>query len=357
MDIAKCILDNQTYTALDFSTLPPNELSNKRKHLVCADCQAVAFFRKASRNGRVACFGAFPHVEGCSFSLSEAQGSKGDKLNKDIVHDSNEFFMLESKNSLQSDPEAGLPVEKYAKEIIDSAGDIKPGSSLRQQLSATLKYLILSEKTEVLSQDFDTQDNTQSADNLFFVNFKKINFNRDEKLRGYFGMLTDARLTSDGALWLNSGGIGDVSCVVQAETVDEFFQRYSLEDEEDLAGAYIIVIGTLSCSQNGKKYIKLASIDHIDIIKAKFESPTAGNFFLTEKFKKAFLLTHNQKGVFDDELGIKRKHYIDKDLAKEWRARFISEFHPDRNQGDSSMDYDEILSYINKIYSRMVGKA
>lgn len=55
MDIAKCVLDNETYTAWDFSRLPPSELSTKRKHLVCIECQAVAFLGKRLVTGR-------PHV-------------------------------------------------------------------------------------------------------------------------------------------------------------------------------------------------------------------------------------------------------------------------------------------------------
>ncbi|MGF6150524.1 hypothetical protein [Pseudomonas fluorescens] len=359
MDIAKCVLDNQKYTALEFSRLPPSELSTKRKHLICIECQAAAFFRKASRNGQAACFGAFPHFEGCSLSLSDTQNLRGENPNKDIAHHSNEFVELDSTNALQPDAGAVLAVDKQAsnaRDSIYSTADLKPGPRIRRQLSATLKDLIFSEKSRAPSQEIEIEGEAASAASRFFVNFKKIKVDRSEELRGYCGMLTDARLSSEGALWLNSGGIGDVSCVIQVEMVDKFFQRYNLEDEEDLAGAYVVIIGELKVSPSGKKYISLTDIDYIDLIKVGLVRNLADQFFLTKKAKKAFLLTHNQMGVFDDELGIKRKHYIDKDVAKEWRAKLASEFHPDKNQGDTSMDYDQILSCINKMYNRMVGK-
>lgn len=80
-------------------------------------------------------------------------------------------------------------------------------------------------------------------------------------------------------------------------------------------------------------------------------------YFISEKRKLAFFLKNQEKGIFDLELGIKTKHYIDKDAAKEWKSKFVKEFHPDKNLGDSSFDYDDITSCINKIYNRMVGKA
>ncbi|QPP31188.1 hypothetical protein I6A80_003645 [Pseudomonas aeruginosa] len=356
MDIAKCVLDNQTYTAWDFSRLPPRELSTKRKHLVCIECQAVAFFRKASRNGQAACFGAFPHLPGCSLALSDTQ----DVRNKNVAHHLNEFVKFRSASALSSDISTELNVRKKecdAEDIIYSAEDLKPSRQIRRQLSATLKHLILNEKFSAPTQTVEVKNVAPTTANHFFVSFDEIGFDKGEELHGYWGMLTDARLSGEGALWLNSGGSSDVSCVIQAESVDEFFGRYNLEDEEDLAGAYVIVIGALKISSGGKKYIRLSDVDCIDVININLNRDVADQYFLTHRARIAFLLTHNQLGVFDEELGIKRKHYIDKNVAKAWRAKFASQFHPDKNQGDSSMDYDEILSCINKTYKRMVGEA
>ncbi|WP_175948379.1 hypothetical protein [Burkholderia pyrrocinia] len=360
MEIAKCVLDDRTYTALEFSRLPPSELSTKRKHLVCIECQAAAFFRKPSRNGQAACFGAFPHFEGCSLASSDIKSLRGENYNGDVAHYFNESTKLDLTNAPQTDAGVGLAIDKQASNAEDSlisADDLKPGPRIRRQLSATLKSLIFSEKFRASSQEVGVEGESTSTVGHFFVNFKNIRAEWGGELRGYCGMLTDARLSSEGALWLNSGGIGDVSCVVQAEMVDEFFRRYNLEDEEDLAGAYVVVIGEINVSPKGKIYIRLADVDYIDLIKTRFDRNQVDQFFVTDKSKKAFLLTHNQTGVFDEELGIKRKHYIDKDVAKEWRARLAGEFHPDKNLGDTSLDYDQILSCINKMYNRMVGKA
>lgn len=79
-------------------------------------------------------------------------------------------------------------------------------------------------------------------------------------------------------------------------------------------------------------------------------------YFISEKAKLAFLLKRHVKGIFDEELGIKKKHYIDKEAAKEWKSKLAIKFHPDKNQGNISLDYDEVTACINKIYNQMVGK-
>ncbi|EJN18250.1 hypothetical protein [Pseudomonas sp. GM80] len=359
MEIAKCVLDNQIYTALDFSRLPPGELSNKRKHLVCIECQAPTFFRKASRHGHVACFGALAHIEGCSHSSFDTQNLIVESDNKYTTLHPNSFVELSSIATLCSDGDAAMAVYKKSLNTTNfhSLNDLKSSPDIRRELSATLKSLILSEIFKLHSPEVNSNIESKNSADHFFVKFEEVSVNQSEGFGGYFGMLTDARLSSEGALWLNSGGDGGVSCVIQTEMVDGFFRRYKLEDEEDLAGAYVTIIGSLKISQNGKKYIALADLDYIDLIRLSLDKDMADQFFLTKKAKIAFFLTHNKMGVFDSELGIKRKHYIDNDVAKEWRARFAKEFHPDKNQGDTSMDYNQILSSINKMYNRMVGKA
>jgi hypothetical protein len=79
------------------------------------------------------------------------------------------------------------------------------------------------------------------------------------------------------------------------------------------------------------------------------------SFFISERHKLVFLLTKHKKGIFDEELGIKKKHYIDNSVAKEWKNKYIKMFHPDKNIDDKMFNYGEVTQCINKIYNRMVG--
>lgn len=90
--------------------------------------------------------------------------------------------------------------------------------------------------------------------------------------------------------------------------------------------------------------------------KASINSPE-DKYFKSEKHKISFMLLKHEGSVFDEELGIKKKHYINKEAAKEWKQKYQSIYHPDKNVDDCSIDYMEVMSKINKIYNRMVGKA
>jgi len=46
MDFAICTLDNSVCNAYDFSKLSDSEISQKRKHLICKNCKAKAYFKK-----------------------------------------------------------------------------------------------------------------------------------------------------------------------------------------------------------------------------------------------------------------------------------------------------------------------
>ncbi len=341
MDTAKCTLNGELYTASLFSTLPPNELAHKRKHLICPECQADVYFRKASRNGQSACFVCRTHAIDCSLSSSETQGLESGKVDEEIVHNLNQSFELDINVEITP---TTLPTPSENKTHVT--------------LSQLLRNLVNSPEFRKSDKKIVIEDpnTTRNVDN-FFVHFYDVNNTNNEDVYGFWGILSDARLDSNGSLWLNAGGIGEVSCVIPCELVDDFYKHYKLEDEEELSGAYTLIIGTKKTSANGKDYIKLKNINHIVIRKISLLSELKNKYFINDKKRLAFLLINHQKGIFDDELGIKKKHYIDRKAAKEWKIKLLKELHSDKNQEDSSLDYDEVSSYINKIYNRMVGKA
>lgn len=77
-------------------------------------------------------------------------------------------------------------------------------------------------------------------------------------------------------------------------------------------------------------------------------------YFLSDKHEAAFMiLNYNPK--FNKELGITKKHYMNKDLAREWKLKYIKMFHPD--QGFVLKEQEKVVEAINRIYREMVGEA
>jgi len=101
----------------------------------------------------------------------------------------------------------------------------------------------------------------------FFVEFSEITDEYEGRYRGYWGLISDAASSRDepSSLWLNSGGRDDVSVVIDAASTREFYERFPLDDLEDLAGAYALVFGELRVSRNGKKYLAVGDISKITV--------------------------------------------------------------------------------------------
>ena len=87
----------------------------------------------------------------------------------------------------------------------------------------------------------------------------------DNQYRGYWGMVVSARFGQTGALWLNSGGRDDMSVCVPEQFVNELYERFRITDEEELAGTYALVLGTLRTSQGGKKYVQVEDLGFITL--------------------------------------------------------------------------------------------
>lgn len=257
MDTAFCTEDGITYEAVQFSRLPPIELARKRRFLQCSGCNATAFFRKASRSGRAACFGARPHVEGCNLAAFDhepidGQGHDEDELNNPgdrIAVDLNYGSHIRQPRPVV--PGDGGAVNRGRRFV---GGGARPDARAHRRLSTLLRTLLEVPAFSQSAQILEIEGRTDIAVRDFFVPIGQVSTDNEGQFRGFWGMLSDARFTQDGTLWLNSGGRDDISFCVSSDHVDDIYHRYHLEDEEDLAGANVLVLGTLRVSQNGKMY-------------------------------------------------------------------------------------------------------
>lgn len=91
--------------------------------------------------------------------------------------------------------------------------------------------------------------------------------------------------------------------------------------------------------------------------KARKAQLTENEFFISEKHRLAFLLLKHEGNIFDEELGISKKHYIDNEVAKEWRNGLAKIFHPDKDLDSDFKENESVMNKITVIYNRMVGKA
>ncbi|EOX3463617.1 hypothetical protein ACPFUY_003637 [Vibrio cholerae] len=267
MDIAKCTLDGNTYNAVDFSQLPPNEMSEKRQNLVCTECEKDAFFRKASRTGQATCFGARPHEADCSFASAETQRVENEGGDEDRIRNPGLNIVIDLNYGAA--PRVNTDVEPNNQEGGNEGrgrhvgNSPRPNANMQRRLSTLLRNLINSEEFRNSHQQITLGENEPTTVANFFVNFADVDDQHDYQFHGYWGLLADARLGNNGNLWLNSGGRGNISCLIRAENVDAFYQRHNIDDVEDFAGAYLLILGEKNTSQNGKPYVVASGLERV----------------------------------------------------------------------------------------------
>lgn len=113
----------------------------------------------------------------------------------------------------------------------------------------------------------------------------------------------------------------------------------------------------IKAALNVESFINVNTMEELIGLKAFILKQLEKGYFKSERHKKAFLLSKYETGAFNDELGITRRHFVDKKLAKEWMSKQQAEFHPDKNQDiKSDIDFDKVSEGINKAYGEMVGR-
>lgn len=267
MDVARCTLNDQQFTSQQFEQLPPAELELKRRNLVCTGCGNQAFFRKASRRGVAACFGARPHGPQCPLGAEDFSRHDGGIGADEEIRQNDGVLVIDlafgaAPGDVHVDQVPELDGRPRGGRAIQGDGHYRAQSHRR--LRTLLRHLRHSPGFRYSLQQLEIAGGNPTSVRDFFVEFQEISERDMGRLGGYWGMITDARLGAQ-ALWLNSGGRGDISICLPDEIVDSFFERFNIEDSEDLAGAYVLAIGQPRTSQNGKKYMTLDDIAFITV--------------------------------------------------------------------------------------------
>lgn len=257
MNIAQCTLDNTIYAANDFSAVA--DFANKKRYLICTECGGPAFYRGPTRNGREACFGARPHTEDCTLATLDNEGTPNGQ-------DAGE--VLTTGQRIVVDFNHGTPTGTVVEQPLGRplvAGAVRcridGGATTREiisrRMSSLLRSLIESDDFRTSQQIIEITGQGEHSIADLFVSFSDITDAHVGTYHGYWGMIPDARIGMNGTLWFNSGGREDISILLAQAHLGAAYQRFHIDDEEDIAGSYILVFGELNLSTRGKKYVQV----------------------------------------------------------------------------------------------------
>ncbi len=277
MDFAKCTLDNKIYKISEFKELSLSEIEQKRRFLQCK-CGGAGFFRKASKSGQGACFGARPHKDGCEFASPEYENVNGalSPEEKEFINSGEEIKLdlqygaVESKHIIETEEENEIGKNRGT---THSPINGKAKSILQRRLSTLLRVLI-NEKDffkESKQKIYFKAKNYYYAKNFFihsdYITNEYVEEINPHSYRAVWGMISDCRYSNKNkSLWLNTSGNDTISILIEEEFHDIFMERFKVKDTVDMSGKYVLIISRLKKSKNDKIYAILEDISYISVV-------------------------------------------------------------------------------------------
>ncbi|WP_323591746.1 hypothetical protein [Aliarcobacter butzleri] len=268
MDFAKCELDSQVYGAYKFSQLSNSDISQKRRHLVCNSCGAKAYFKKKSKSGQAACFGARPHYKECDLVTEESQtctctleNDERELINSGNFIDVDFDFITKATTHItpENDDEDSKGLKGSRHSSVNGIGTAKSKRKLKSLLNMLLNDLNFSKS----NQKIDIGHSHPYNASTIFKKFSQLSCSDINKTRGIYGQIFDVNeFKTD--IWINSGGFDDCSIVIEYNLHYEFYKRFpEYTDLEDLNGKYVLCFGEVLKSTSDKYFIKLDDISKI----------------------------------------------------------------------------------------------
>lgn len=269
---AICVMDESNqkmFSIFEFKALPENEIDKLRYVLLCPVCKQKAYFRKASRDGKQACFGSRYHALDCEEFNSSVRQSEEQQQCAEI-----EAMVLDN-NAVQIDFSMAVKVKKTVKKDVSrmltktALITNKEAVSLRKQgLKKLLNSLLRG--SALASADlwvYTSEKHKWRAKNLF-VNVNEAIPTDNGAPRMYWGTISHADKSIN---WLNPAEERSVAIPIEKYR-EKLLSRFDISEARDLEGAGFIIFATCIHSKDKKrKFLQLwgNDVQHFYISKAE----------------------------------------------------------------------------------------
>lgn len=286
----------KTFSIFEFKALTEAEIDKFRYSLICPVCEQTAYFRKASKDGKQACFGSRYHKVDCSefnpsarkteeekqvaeveqvlleedsllidftAAIIKPKSSK-DKSDKDISTQEKAQNTLVSQQ--QKNKVTKIPLDSKSEETINNlVTDTKlPKQGLKNLLSSLLRSNSLANSDLWI---YTSDKHKWRAKNLF-VNIKDAQPTDNNAPRMYWGSISHADKTLN---WLNPLEDRNVALPI-SKYREQLMARFDIQETRDVEGAGFILFGKCLLSKDKKRrYIQLwgNDVQYIYISKVK----------------------------------------------------------------------------------------
>lgn len=260
----------RTFSIIEFKNLSDAHIALYRHALICPVCLQVAYFRRASKDGKQACFGSRHHLVNCS-ELTISSEKKVDAIEQLVeqlaaseegLHIDFSFISSLSKAIVKTPVKQNKTTTVGIKKMPQAPKDIEKAALNDKDSKQTLAKLLasLSRGSALATSDvwvYTSEQHKWRAKNLF-VNFADAQVTDNGAPRLYWGTIghVDKEL-----LWLNPVENRKLGIPMKLFQPD-LLQQYSITDAKQLEGAGIILFAKCIFNKDkSRKFLQLWSHD------------------------------------------------------------------------------------------------
>jgi len=259
------------YSIFEFKLLPETQIDKLRYSLLCPVCKQKAYFRRASKDGKQACFGSRYHKTDCPEFNPSARKSEEEKqvaevekilLEEDaLLIDFNQAIVKKKKAASSVADGVLNPAMANAKAVTKTApeeGLLAAENALpkaaKQGLAKLLTSLLRGSSLAISDLWIYTSATHKWRAKNLFVNIADAQPTDNGAPRMYWGTISHADIALN---WLNPAEDRSVGIPI-AKYREPLLSRFAIENPQDVEGAGIILFGKCVASKDKKrKYIYL----------------------------------------------------------------------------------------------------
>lgn len=264
-----CLQDNKFYDIDTFSALADEIRSLLRKYLACCECRGKAYYRKQTKDGKHACFGAY-HKDRCPLKIRDSSSRHSESaeaasqiaVNRQTI---DVAFAAYTPSEIAPRENARRPTGKEPSSSTpgDHAGQPGQSRNVPKRLRTLLGMLLRSDDFAMSDIEINTGAPHPFKARDLFVRFDDISEAHIGEWKGFWGLIDNS---DENMTWLNTANRQNVSIPVE-QMKDYLTGVLGITSSADLAGASALVFGILrvSGSGKGKWYVKAPGRGHIFI--------------------------------------------------------------------------------------------
>jgi len=208
--------------------------------LTCTGCAQPAYFIRRARNGRAACFGARPHLDGCEMaSMSSEDGGSGALAEDEPRLTSKDEFVLRPMKARAvrhvAHVAGGTDADGRGRRYTGAGygGTSRPSMGL----GVLLRRLVREPSFRDSKAKLVLPDDTRGTIRKYCVEVIDADLTFADRRRLYWGTIRYANDDGSGGVWLNLGRRGAPALHLEAEVLEELSVRHDIEEIEELQGS------------------------------------------------------------------------------------------------------------------------